>query len=531
MFAQFKKRCCTVVALTLPLLCTEIKAQSAEGPPKIQAGLTYLLNKSVLTVRVTRQLIECNGLGFKVQQTAEISGETGTEDSDRRYMVSTDNLEKFFKSNSITITQSNVGTLTAIQNTSTDKTGEFIVSVLGSAVKIAASAAGLPKGIIPAAVPNQLCNAATLGLLGKLSAAKKIIEELPVEIANKKKRLADMVEQAGKGKRALEKKIADIELLLDQAKAKAKEKQDDQVLAAHVTALEIQIKKAKSKETERAANATAEQKELTNEISENEALLAQLPTQITKLETALTKQDTYRFSPSPGRALLRLDPSEDTIFAWFSETGLNVYRNNNGEHVCRTAFDEQRPCDTTREIIPRATVTYIGTIAPQAASPNDKYPPNDADPGGIIYRQPLSAEVVVCARAACSDSLGKAVTAGAGSIILMERRVFPQFGIVGILPYASSHIFQTLTVDLQFYDNGAVKKLTYTTNALADKTAETFSKSVDELVKLKDIRIKKESEEAALKTKDIEADTKLKEAMEKNIQADIKLKAAQAAQK
>jgi len=538
------------------LLCggtTNAQGQSVAPtqPATPPSGVIYYLPRLELVIRVTRELERCDGSNLEVKQTAEITGENVIEDPGRYYLLATENVERFFHSNDITVNQNRVGTLASVKNTSADKTGEFIVSVFSSIAKLAAAAAGVPLGAVPASAPSDICNAATRQRLIEVGRAKDEIKKNDEAVEKSKDALTarpvewsaardKLKEEIAKLEEALERRRKALAALTAKAKGDAKDAargedkgeekakkvgEAKKAVEREIARLEQELARKNAAVASGDAKLAADLKAIGEQISRLEEKQTKLQARIVTFRQALTREDLYRFSPAAGAYSLRLDPSNATLQAWFRAPGLDNFANNaaRADWICADDPQEVNSCGGWL-VIPRATTSYIGVVATSGTQASS-YPENGSDPKGIVFRQPVSAEVRICAVRSCVDAAGQVRQATQqGELLLLDRRLFSQFGRVGMMPYASHRLFQTLTVDMELHDAGGIKKLTYTTNARSEKAAETFTKSLDEFVKLRDIKDKEKVQDSKRRKDEIEAETTVLEAELKKLDAEQRLR-------
>jgi len=455
-----------VVCLGLLFLAFEgadaAETPKSEGSAKapLTQGVPYFLKQSVFNIKVTRQLVKpCTVESVVVRQSVELTDSTGG-DPGAYYTIGLDNYEKFFKSNNVSINLRADGTLETIKNVSTDTTGEFIASVVGTAIKLTATSAGIPLSLLKlqADAVESVCNKPTLAALALVDRS----ESLARQEAEQKAKLGSLDKDSSQGKAA----------------------------ATELSRTQAQIK----------------------EITEDVAAARQ----------HLTRIDAYQFVPAVAAHSMALEPSRPTMEAWFQDTGLTARRNKERDSVvCLPAQD----C-TGWAAIPKPLMAYAGVAASLFSSAGDDGTATGQDPGGVVYRVPVTTRFEVCAEQPCIDSEGQPLARG-GSRLLVDRRPVLQLGRKALVPYGIAGMFQTLTTEMQTHDNGSLKSITYTSNVRADKLAESLSKAADSYASITEAKQKNQVEQLKKQKEFVEAEKALAEAEAQRIDAVLKLQRKQ----
>lgn len=135
--------------------------------------------------------------------------------------------------------------------------------------------------------------------------------------------------------------------------------------------------------------------------------------------------------------------------------------------------------------------------------------------GGVVYRQPVHGELMICPGRSCVSQDG-APEVPAGSRMFSKAFLIPQAGVRSTLPLKNK-AFDATTIFAAFDESGALLKLKYTTAAEAEKAAAAFADTAEALTKVR-------REAAKAETEMIEVETKRLEALKKKAEAERALK-------
>lgn len=134
---------------------------------------------------------------------------------------------------------------------------------------------------------------------------------------------------------------------------------------------------------------------------------------------------------------------------------------------------------------------------------------------GLVYRQPVEGEVMMCHERSCLTESGKPE-------IVREARLFsrsfliPQAGVLATLPLTNG-VFDSNTIVASFSTAGTLVRLQYTSEAEAETAASAFAETAGAMTKIRVESTKAETER-------LEAETKRLDALKKKAEAEKALK-------
>jgi hypothetical protein len=237
---------------------------------------------------------------------------------------------------------------------------------------------------------------------------------------------------------------------------------------------------------------STEYQRLTRATEVLEKQLADYKASIDELTAFLTSKTTYRLRPetSTGASIpLTYPPSLPA--RWF-------------------ALDTVAKPEVLKRLT--ASARLYGEKCSSACDPSSR--PGEPE---VRYRVPAVLTVRVCRSAACPDSPAH----DNFDVIATQLVSVPQLGATRALPLLTKSWFSDQVLKAEFADDGSLLNFQYVANASAEKAAQTFSQSMDAVLKYEDYKRAAPTEKAkqetellkALKDK-VEAERALQEAIE-----------------
>lgn len=472
--------------LAVPILvmavmgCTSLKSGRVERAYAVApAGVVYYLPLTELEIGLMREIktCECSYEEAGQRKACEISKPrpeweftleialTPTVQSrflanpDEAYVIDYNGLAHWFKATSIKVNLYNNGTLRGINSEITDKTRQVVRDAVKGAIRVAAMTMGVPPLPLeakeagqrrPTPPPIHLCTSAVLAALANIKTLQGQIEE-----------------KTGA--------IAATELALEYERGRG------QALAAELQKMRDRL--AADRET-----------------------LVKLQARLDR-ETAKARDTTLSFMrPTAGSLDLQLAPGPTRVERWFNARAI-AFWGAQAPDMFIGVPNEGGAKDAPERVVPVATVAWaqVNVSKEHDARSNSnvlrrpsRNPKTMPVAEGLVYRQPATAELLVCKERQCLERAGGRVSE---TYRLHSMTVLlPQLGVIARLPLSNA-VFQSNTFVVEFTESGAVTKLHYTDESRAETAAATFAESAEAASKL--IKAREDAEIGH-----IEADTK-----------------------
>lgn len=413
-------------------------------------------------------------------------------DMTQRYVIDYMTTKSGLKSTNYTVENYPNGTLKSINMSIDDRTSAVAQSTIRGVLTLAGGAAGFPIDLdMPGedeSVPftnfeksarsglRQLCKPEVLGLLRQRQALDRELGTLPAEIA-------EMQEEVGQLTSALEEERTALEKARSEGKADEEINQYESSVAAAAkdkSHAETALKKKKAE----AKPKTARRDRLRDEL--------------TVTTTALFMHEVELINQ------IYLGGADRAAAKWFDMERVEEYCDNNASGGLSMACGAPPSSEDSNsdKRLPKALFAYAAVyLAPSNA---DYQQPTNACEGeglngtaddscqGVIYRQPATGLMLVCSREECLDGNGK-IQALSENLIASEPITIPQLGVSAALPL-TNRAFQNNNLQASFTENGALTKVTYSSNARAEAAAGAFEGSANDIAAF--LNARREAEEA-----------------------------------
>lgn len=421
---------------------------------------------------------------FEVEMRASVTPHI-LPDMEHVYSIQYAAMTKGLKKTNYSVEKYPNGTLKGINVTIEDRTAEVIQSSVRGGLKILAMLNGVP----PVATPHGAGDVRTPSRFANWSTnLPQHLQELctpAVMLLLKNKSNLESAANEAAAKILAFMKVAEAKLAeAEKAKTQATERQaeHDALPADSPKKVALKTEIEALKETEKAARAAAKKaEEEKKEIEEEQGGSIKAFAEIRKKLT-FTHSYLYRAAgadeeiPGAGEAAtswLRNPAAACTVLACGSPNTPAVLKANVASYLPpRTAA------------VP--TSTSVGEDA-------------------IVYREPVKGLLVVCQEQKCLDSNGGLAVTPANSV-LVSTADFPQRGILATLPLENKS-FQNNTLVASFSETGSLQKLTYESNARAEKAAAVFESTADEVLKFTEAKRGAKKRDIETKTEEIKAET------------------------
>lgn len=395
------------------------------------------------------------------------------------------------------------GTLKSVNITVDDQTGAALQSAVSGAAKIAAALGGFPLDLSPgqAGIAGgvqpfaQWKNAQPVRHLCRPEIRLRLMQRaaLQAQVEAQSEAVAAGLKSIGKLEKAQVESIA----ARDAAKAALDSMDENDPKQPQAQAL---LKKLEA-DLKAASKAVADAR---TELAAAEKGSEDTAKRLAAVRKALTVSTSTLVRPVAGKLSFPMDDATKAATAAWTEKGIT--------EGC--APGDASCADFEKDL--RATLSvHAGFHAQAAKSPAA----SDRPAGGIVYRQPVKAMLLVCREAPCVKPDGELV-AEPSAVVLSSPVDLPQLGPLAMLPLKNGP-FQNNTIGASFSESGGLSKLTYKSNAAAAEAAKAFEGTADTLMKFKDA--KRNEEKTKLETAVSEA-----EARKKLVDAQLALEKAQA---
>jgi hypothetical protein len=224
------------------------------------------------------------------------------------------------------------------------------------------------------------------------------------------------------------------------------------------------------------ANVAQQEKILTDKKSTKEQQdKAKAVIALVKQQTLVHRLGAVVFAPDKGELSKRrtlIQPTATQVQEWLSPIGVATLKQQS---------------DASADGTPNILVTEL-FLAPLSVDP-----PRDADAigNGLVYRQPIQAELMVCVKQ-CADSTGQIVVVPADRVYSNVVSV-PQFGVRATLPLTNK-VFVDDTIVAEFAETGALTKLEFNTTAQAQRASAALLDTVKQVSEFQKSRLTGETE-------------------------------------
>lgn len=421
---------------------------SMEGTPP--AGAPYHLTFTQYTVTVTRRLVCEPSMGVVVSPALT---REEVRDPKRTYVIDLEALQSGLKSTDLSVTYYESGALKAVNAAAEDRTGEVIVSAVGTLGKVVlAAAGGMGTTAVGEEPPAPACHPTAKGTLATI---KKLEDDIKSQTRRVKELEAELTILTAAGQTlgdawdtdARRKHTETTKALFEESTALETKKRD---LAEHLKTVSV-VSKAVGWPLHG--------------------------------DQFVSVDDREKQKP------LVPDLDKTTVQGWL---------------LMKDATAEQSVIDGSRVFARLCSVSPIGRPvrcdgAPEDEKAKDEWTKREQGLRGLKYRVPVQGRLQICNTTSCNDS-----------VFADEESLFSQLGPIFTLPLKSA-VFTHKTVVAEFDQQGRPAKLGVASKAAAEKAASTADAVVDKALVVRDglvsTKLERIKEETALLTaqKELEA--------------------------
>ncbi len=496
----------TLVSVLLAYGCTALtvsRPPAGDAPPP--EGLVYYLAQLEANVILTRELLKCDLLQVPEKPekpdeppispvVVEITVATTLRyvaDRSEAYVLQYEQLNHPFKTTSLSINLYSTGVVKSLNGTIEDKTRETIGQTIKGATSIARLTVGLPEiSLLKKSKEKeiQLCTEEITAALKSAGRISKEVEDLDRRLAEAERNLTTKLKAVTDTGGAVPESFKEFETL------------------------NSEIRKIQ-------ATLAARRKDLVT------AKRLLVHTQEYSVVPRFTNTGTWLVYSEP------LIPDEGLVKRWFRTSALDQLRGSNRIRMSKEQQSYPVALDAYAHVV----------VAPRPASAQELPNCTDQNPGigqircgaGLVYRQPADGQLMVCKEEPCVaerevDKDGRKirvleVRAPSGDRLFSRSVAVPQAGIRASLPLRND-VFAKNTIVAEFSEDGTLTRLTYITEAQAEKGAATFAETAEAVSKVRLELMKAQTDLIEQETKRLEQETKRLEAMKKQIEAEKALR-------
>lgn len=415
--------------------CTSIQVQRAEDDAgSLPDGLVYYLPAKQFSITVPFEvencLVDADKAPAITYSMAPVVTETLVGDVSQVHVIRYSALAGKTKVTGFNIELFDNGTLKSVNAHAEDRTGQIITSTVQALGNVAR---GVALGKFYAAevaevTQEKLCSKQLIYLLAERDGAKQRLE-------NEKDK--------DKGRRAKSAAVSEAVDALAEARVNARDAEKTGTAKDKAEA-----KKAVAVAEERLNVVKAELEALgQSKADKNAADLA-------AARTALTQKVTLVWQPKPGDLQVQIRYPDQAWDKLLTDDGKKALQ-------AKLGGADIRPASLNRLFaLVKLSVAGMGdrSVGAKPAATNTAQ--------GIVYRQPVSAQMTICAGDGCDSG------AGIANAVLNQTFLIPQLGALGSLPL-KNEVFEKNSLVLAQLADGTMVSLRFDADAALEKAAET----------------------------------------------------------